>query len=426
MSDNAPFRIPNPESRIPAGASRSPRIALIAGEASGDLLGAELAESLRARLPSVELVGVCGEAMRAAGVQAWYDCERLSVMGLVEVLKHLPALLRFRRELRERLLAYQPDLVVGIDAPDFNLGLERWLKQRGVKTAHYVSPSVWAWREKRAAKIGRSADRVLCLFPMEPAIYQRHAVDARFVGHPTASRVDMEPDAAAKRRALLLEPGQSLLGVLPGSRSSEVRRLAPVFLQATALFLRRRPDWQVALPLARPGLRPLIEQALNAIETEAAQAKADPTQPSLNDLSRLRRALMLTEGRSLDVMQASDLLLLASGTAALEAMLAKVPMVVGYRIAALTHWIVKRLGLLKVDRYSLPNVLDGGDLVPECMQSDCNAVKLDQALEDWLNSVQRRDHFAQRSRQLHASLLPPTQHAAADALLDLLPTQAAE
>ena len=418
--------ITNHQSPITGGAERRLRIALIAGEASGDLLGAELAQSLRARFPSVELVGVCGEAMRDAGVQAWYDCERLSVMGLVEVLKHLPALLRFRRELRERLLAHQPDLVVGIDAPDFNLGLERWLKLRGIKTVHYVSPSVWAWREKRAAKIGRSADRVLCLFPMEPAIYRQHAVDARFVGHPTASRLDMEPDTATNRRALLLDPGHSLLGVLPGSRGSEVRRLAPVFLQATALFLRRHPDWKVALPLARPGLRPLIEQALASIETQAAQAKADPAQPSLDDLSRLRRALLLTEGRSLEVMQASDLLLLASGTAALEAMLAKVPMVVGYRIAALTHWIVKRLGLLKVDRYSLPNVLDGGDLVPECMQQDCTAENLDRALEGWLSSVQRRDHFARRSRQLHASLLPPTKHAAADALLDLLPTQAAE
>ena len=197
MSDNPLSRIPNPESRIPASTKR--RIALIAGEASGDLLGADLARDLLSRDPSVELVGVCGEAMRRAGVTAWYDCERLSVMGLVEVLKHLPDLLSLRRELRQRLLQWQPDLVVGIDAPDFNLGLERWLKRRGLRTVHYVSPSVWAWREKRAAKIGQSADRVLCLFPMEPPIYQRYQVDARFVGHPTAQAIAMTRDVAAER-----------------------------------------------------------------------------------------------------------------------------------------------------------------------------------------------------------------------------------
>ncbi|MBD8527222.1 lipid-A-disaccharide synthase [Pseudoxanthomonas sp. CAU 1598] len=423
MSDNPLSRIPNPESRIPADAKRPRRIALIAGEASGDLLGAELARGLLSHHPSVELVGVCGEAMRRAGVSEWYDCERLSVMGLVEVLKHLPGLLRFRRELRQRLLAWAPDLVVGIDAPDFNLGLERWLKQRGIRTAHYVSPSVWAWREQRAAKIGQSADRVLCLFPMEPPIYQRYQVDARFVGHPTAQAIPLNPDVARERAALSIAQKAKVLAVLPGSRNSELRRLAPSFLSAAALFLRHHSDWQVALPLARPALASLIDRALTDLERGAAP---DPTvlseRLSLSDIAQLRRQLIITEGRSLSVMQASDLLLVASGTAALEGMLAKVPMVVGYRIAPLTHWIVKRLGLLKVDRYSLPNVLAGEDLVPECMQHDCTASRLCAELMAWLQASERRQHYRERSRELHQSLLPPSESAAAVALSDLLAT----
>ncbi|HET6434400.1 MAG TPA: lipid-A-disaccharide synthase, partial [Xanthomonadaceae bacterium] len=217
------------------------KFALVAGEASGDLLGAGLIEALRARFPNAEFAGIGGDAMRAAGMDTWFDASELAVMGLTEVLAHLPRLLRLRRALRERVLAWRPDAFVGIDAPDFNLGVERWLKQRGVRTVHYVSPSVWAWRQGRAAKIGRSADRVLCLFPMEPPIYARHGVDARFVGHPLADTMALEPDRAAARAQLGLPAEAPVLAVLPGSRLGEIARLGADFLQASALVAQEMP-----------------------------------------------------------------------------------------------------------------------------------------------------------------------------------------
>jgi lipid-A-disaccharide synthase len=208
------------------------RIALVAGEASGDLLGAGLVLELRKRFPTAEFAGVGGPRMREAGLDAWHDCSELAVMGLAEVLRHLPRVLRLRRALRQRLLAWQPDVFIGIDAPDFNLGLERALKRAGLRTVHYVSPSVWAWREGRAAKIGRSADLVLCLFPIEPPIYARHGIDARFVGHPLADQFALHPDSGAARRQLGLPADAPVLALLPGSRLGEIRRLLPTFLEA--------------------------------------------------------------------------------------------------------------------------------------------------------------------------------------------------
>ncbi|HZV24345.1 MAG TPA: lipid-A-disaccharide synthase, partial [Luteimonas sp.] len=233
----------------------SPRIALVAGEASGDLLGAGLVDALRRRFPDAEFAGIGGDAMRAAGFDAWHDASELSVMGFSEVLSHLPRLLRLRRALRERMLAWKPDVFIGIDAPDFNLGVERWLKQHGVRTVHYVSPSVWAWRESRAAKIGDSADLVLCLFPMEPAIYARHGVDARFVGHPLADAMALEPDRTAAREALGLAPDAAVLAVLPGSRLGEIERLGAIFLQAAERVAKEIPDLHVVIPAATPACR---------------------------------------------------------------------------------------------------------------------------------------------------------------------------
>ena len=379
------------------------KIALIAGEASGDLLGAALVRDLKALHPDATFVGVAGPEMRGAGVEAWHDCEELAVMGLVEVLKHLPRLLRLRRTLRERLLAWQPDVVIGIDAPDFNLGLERWLKRRGLRTVHYVSPSVWAWREGRAAKIGASADRVLCLFPMEPAIYAKHGVDASFVGHPLAAMLPLRPDRDAARDALGLNRERPLLALLPGSRGSEIARLGPVFLDAVALLLPRMPGLRVLAPMANARCRERF-QALLA---------AHPASLTLHG------ALHLVDGRAREAMVASDAVLLASGTAALEAMLAKRPMVVGYRIAPLTHFIVKTFGMLKVERYSLPNVLAGEALVPERMQADCRAEVLaddiERLLREGLTPAQQ-----QRFEDLHEALRAPTPRAAADAVSTLL------
>lgn len=387
-----------------SGSTRiAPRIALIAGEASGDLLGGGLIEALRERFPQATFAGVGGERMRAAGMELWSDYAPLAVMGLAEVLRHLPRLLRFRRELVARLRDWRPDVFVGIDAPDFNLGVERRLKAAGIRTVHYVSPSVWAWREGRAKKIGRSADRVLCLFPMEPAIYARHGVDARFVGHPLADVFPDEPDRAAARAALGLPPDARVLAVLPGSRLGEIQRLAPVFLDAAQRLQRERPGLQVLVPAANAACR----QRLHALLVESRVPSPEPR---------------LLDGQAHDALVAADAVLLASGTAALEALLAKRPMVVGYRIAPLTHFLVKRLGLLKIARYSLPNVLAGGDIVPELMQADCTAENLARAAGRLLDDETARAAQRARFAAIHGALRAPggASRAAADAIAGLL------
>jgi lipid-A-disaccharide synthase len=345
------------------------RIALIAGEASGDLLGEGLVRALRERWPDAELKGIGGPRMVAAGFDSWFAMERLSVMGLVEVLKHLPGLLRLRRELVARLVAWRPDVVVGIDAPDFNLGVERRVKAHGIRTVHYVSPSVWAWREGRAAKLGASADLVLCLFPMEPPIYERHGVAARFVGHPLADRFPDVPDRGAARDALGLPRDARVLALLPGSRAGEIARLGPVFLAACERLLARVPGLRIVAPMANARRHAQFRQLLDA--------------------SAARDAVTVLDGRPHESMVAADAVLLASGTAALEAMLAKRAMVVAYKLAPLTHWLVRTFGLMRIDRYSLPNVLAGETLVPELMQqaatpdaiADATAQALDPATE---------------------------------------------
>jgi lipid-A-disaccharide synthase len=380
------------------------RIALVAGEASGDLLGAGLIEQLRLRYPDAQFGGIGGEAMRAAGFDAWHEASELAVMGLAEVLRHLPRLLRLRSSLRKRVLAWKPDVFIGIDAPDFNLGLEQWLKQRGVPTVHYVSPSVWAWREKRAEKIGRSADLVLCLFPMEPEIYARHGVDARFVGHPLADAMSLDPDREAAREALGLDPARPLLALLPGSRVGEIERVGADFLAAAARVLAVVPDLQVVAPMANMQARSTFERVL----------KAHP------DATALSAALRTIIGHARTLMVASDVVLLASGTATLEAMLAKRPMVVGYRIAPLTHAIVKGMGMLKVDRYALPNVLAGDALVPELMQDDCMPDKLAKAVLHWLRDPAAVAALQPRFRELHVQLRRDASARAADAIAELV------
>ena len=387
------------------------RIALVAGEASGDLLGAGLVEQLRRRWPNAHFVGIGGDAMRAAGTETWFDASELAVMGLSEVLRHLPRLLLLRRELRQRLLDWQPDVFIGIDAPDFNLGVERWLKQRrgtnGLpRTVHYVSPSVWAWREKRAEKIGLSADRVLCLFPMEPPIYQRHGVDARFVGHPLADAMPLEPDRAAAREELRLDPARPLLAVLPGSRVGEIERLAGDFLAAAARVLAAEPALQVVAPMANRHARAAFERVLG----------------NHPDAATLQPALHVIDGNARTLMIASDVILLASGTATLEAMLAKRPMVVGYRVAGLTYRMVKGLGMLKVDHYALPNVLAGEPLVPELMQHDCTPDRLAEAVLRWLRDPVAVARLVPRFLALHQALRQDASVQAANAVIQLLET----
>ncbi len=378
------------------------RIALVAGEASGDLLGAGLIEALKRRFPDAEFAGVAGPKMRAAGMQAWEDSEALSVMGLAEVLRHLPRLLRLRSSLRKRLLAWKPDVFIGIDAPDFNLGLERALKQAGIRTVHYVSPSVWAWREGRAAKLGQSADLVLCLFPMEPPIYARHGVAARFVGHPLAEAFAEYPDQAAARTALQVPLQSKVLALLPGSRRSEIRRLLPTFLEAARQLASEVPDLQVLVPAANA----------RCLEQIAEHLKADPV-----------AGLRLIDGQAHEAMVASDAVLLASGTAALEAMLAKRPMVVGYRISSLTFRLVMGLGLMNSNRYSLPNVLANEPIVPELMQQDCTPENILSALLPSFLHPDPDSSLASRFLAIHQRLRGPeggASRAAAEAIAELI------
>lgn len=378
------------------------RIALVAGEASGDLLGADLLRELRQRHPDAEFAGVGGPAMRAAGMHCWHDCGELAVMGLVEVLQHLPRLMRLRADVRARVLAWKPDVFVGIDAPDFNLGLEAKLKSAGLRTVHYVSPSVWAWREGRARKLGRSADRVLCLFPMEPPIYARHGVDARFVGHPLADAIALHPDRGAARVPLGLPAGARVLALLPGSRLGEIRRLLPDFLGAAALLMQGMPDLQVVIPAANAACRQVIEDLL---------ASPDASLPA--------SSVTVLDGQAQAAMIASDVVLLASGTAALEALLAKRPMVVGYRISALTYRLVMGLGLMKVNRYSLPNVLANEPIVPELMQDDCTAEKLAAAVQAWFDDVEAVLGLQARYLAIHQKLRQGASARAAEAILEL-------
>ena len=374
------------------------KFAIIAGETSGDALGAGLVAALRERFPGAEFAGACGPAMRDAGVEAWADADELAVMGFAEVLSHLPRLLRLRKALRERILAWKPDAFIGIDAPDFNLGLERWLKRRGLRTVHYVSPSVWAWRESRAAKLGASADRVLCLFPMEPPIYARHGVDAVFVGHPLADAIPLDPDRAAARAAFGIAVHDPVLALLPGSRLGEIERMLPVFLESAVGVAAEFPELKVLVPAANTACREAIERIAVGVPI----------------------ALQVLDGDAQKAMIAGDVVLLASGTAALEAMLCKRPMVIGHRIAPLTHAIVRKLGLLKSRFVSLPNVLAGEALVPELLQDDCTAPKLRDAVLAWLRDPEAAIALRPRFRALHESLRRDASARAADAVAELI------
>ncbi len=376
------------------------RIALIAGETSGDQLGGALIDALRLRFPDAEFAGIGGPEMAAAGLDAWHRADALAVMGLVEVLRHLPRLLRLRRNLRQRLLHWRPDVFIGIDAPDFNLGLERKLRRAGVRTVHYVSPSVWAWREQRAAKIGESADRVLCLFPMEPAIYARHGVDARFVGHPLADRFALAPDREAARRELGIAADAKMLALLPGSRLSEIQRLAEPFIGAAMACRQSVPELVLIAPMASAACRSQFEQ----------QLKIQSGTTSVHSL----------DGQSHLAMIAADVVLVASGTAALEVMLAKRPMIVAYKIAPLSYWIVRTFGLLKSPVVSLPNFLAGTRIVPELLQSECRADKLTAALLPLLQDAAAGKAQTTAFEKLHLQLRGGGAESAASAVAELI------
>ena len=378
--------------------TRPLKIALVAGEASGDLLGAGLIAALRERYPDADFAGIGGPRMVAAGLDAWWPAERLAVMGLFEVLKHLPSLLSLRRALVRRLIEWRPDVYVGVDAPDFNLGVERRLKRSGIRTVHYVSPSIWAWRERRAERIGRSADRVLCLFPMEPPIYARHGVDARFVGHPLADLMPLEPDRAAARMALGVQGDAPVLALLPGSRLGEIERLGPLFIGAAARIGAQLPGLRVLAPMATPACRALFERQLASCGQ--------------------RSSIELLDGRAHEAMVAADVVLLASGTAALEAMLAKRPMVVAYRIAPLTAWLLRTFKVMRTGLFALPNVLAGEAVVPELMQEQARPEALAEAVLRWFAEPACRTAIESRFHALHLELRRGADRQAAAAVAE--------
>ena len=376
------------------------RVAIVAGETSGDQLGAALIGALRERCSDLLVRGVCGPLMQALGCEPLAAASELSVMGLAEVLAHLPRLLRLRRRLRREFSAWRPDVFIGIDAPEFNLGLAAKLHAAGIKTAQYVSPQVWAWRQHRVAHIARSCDLVLCVLPFEPAFYARHAVRAEFVGHPLADQIELDVDRGAARDALGLDAEAIVVALLPGSRSAEVARLGPDFLAAACLLAKRWPAAQFIAPVAAPALRSLLEQQL--------QRLAMPP-------GRLR----LLDGQARVALQAADVALVASGTASLEALLCACPMVVAYRLSPVTAFMLRILRMVRLPYFSLPNLLAGERLVPEFLQEQVSPAPLAAAVQGQWEDAPRRALLAARFRTIHQTLRQGGAARAAEAVLEL-------
>jgi lipid-A-disaccharide synthase len=371
-------------------------IGFVAGEASGDLLAAPLITALRARLPEAQCAGIAGDRMVEAGATAWWHVRELSVRGYVEVLRELPRLLQLRAALRSRLLAGRPAVVVGVDSPDFNLRLEMQLRAAGVPTVHYVSPSIWAWRPKRIEKVRRAADRVLLVFPFEQRIYDEAGIAATYVGHPLASIIPSQADAAAARARLGLAGEAPVIALLPGSRRAEVQYIGPAFVEAAVLMLRREPRLRFALPVAEPRLREFLAPALAAAGAAAER-------------------ITLFDGRSHDCLEAADGVLVASGTATLETALFGKPMVIAYRMPAASYWIMRRMGSLTF--VGLPNILAGEALVPELLQHDATPARLGDALLGMLDDGARCERLRERFAAMHETLKRDTPRLAAEAIM---------
>ena len=375
----------------------TPRAALVAGEASGDLLAGLLLQGMRQRWPTLESGGIGGPQMAGHGFQPWWPYEKLAVRGYAEVLRHYREIVGIRDALRKRLLKERPDVFIGVDAPDFNLGLEEDLRKGGVKTVHFVCPSIWAWRMGRVEKLQRACDHVLCIFPFEPELLARHGVAATYVGHPLANVIPMDPDQAAARAALGLPAQGEVIALLPGSRASEIEAMTARFLAAAALLQKSRPNASFVIP-AMPALQSRIR--------EIAQSGPSP------------RHLTIVTGQSHPVLAACDVALVASGTATLEAALFKRPMVISYH----THWVT--YALMKPRQLQpwvgLPNILCGDLVVPELLQSNAKPESLSGALADWLHSPARMAAVQEKFRDLHARLRRDTATLATDAIEKVL------
>ncbi|WP_122596324.1 lipid-A-disaccharide synthase [Pseudomonas viridiflava] len=369
------------------------RIALVAGEAPGDILGSGLMRAIKARHPDAEFIGVGGPLMEAQGMQSYFPMERLSVMGLVEVLGRLRELLARRKLLVQTLIDEKPDVFIGIDAPDFTLNIELQLRRAGIKTVHYVSPSVWAWRQKRVLKIREGCDLMLTLLPFEARFYEEKGVPVRFVGHPLADTIPLESDRAAARGELGLAGDVPVVALMPGSRGGEVGRLGTLFFEAAERLLAQRPTLRFVLPCASPQRRTQIEELLKG-----------------RDLP-----ITLLDGRSHTALAACNAVLIASGTATLEALLYKRPMVVAYRMAPVTFWILKRL--VKSPYVSLPNLLAQRLLVPELLQDAATPEALAETLLPLIDEGQAQ---TQGFDEIHRTLRRDASNQAADAVLSLL------
>ncbi|OTQ81379.1 lipid-A-disaccharide synthase [Gilliamella apis] len=371
-------------------------IALVAGETSGDILGAGLIRTLKKHHPNIKFVGIAGPLMQAEGCQAWYEMDELSVMGIVEVLGRLRRILAIRRDITKRLIDLKPDIFIGIDAPDFNLALEGKLKQAGIKTIHYVSPSVWAWKQKRVFKIKRNTNLILAFLPFEKAFYDKFDVPCRFIGHKMADDIPLEPDQTAMRQQLGIPVDCQCLALLPGSRHAEVTLLSEPFLKAAQLLRDKFPDLHIVVPLVNSKRRAEFEQ----IKAEIA--------PELK--------LQLLDGHAREAMIASNAAILASGTVALECMLAKCPMVVGYKMKAFTFWLAKKL--IKTPYVSLPNILAGKEIVPELLQHDCTPENIANHVLPFLESD--NTELKATFLALHKQIRCNADEQAAQAVLDVL------
>ena len=388
---------------LPPTSTRSPlRIGLVAGEASGDILGSGLIEALQQRYPDALFEGIGGPRMCKLGFNSLFPMERLSVMGLVEVLGRLPELFRIRKQLLLHFQKNPPDLFVGIDSPDFTIGIELRLRRQGIRTAHYVSPSVWAWRQNRIFKIAKAVDLMLTLLPFEAKFYEEHSVPVQFVGHPLAEMIALSPDQQAAREELNLPQNKTVVAVLPGSRGGEVSMLAPVFAETIAWLHRKKKDIEFVIPAANSARRKQIEDIL----TEKLSSDWQKNLP-----------VRLIDGCSREAMIASDAILIASGTATLEAMLSKRPMVVAYKLAPFTYWIMRLL--IKVKYISLPNLLADDLLVPELIQNQVTVTNLGKAVLEQL-VPERRAALLDKFTEIHKTIKQNANQVAADALVKVI------
>ena len=359
------------------------KIIMVAGEASGDLLGARLLRELMLIHPGLLAKGIGGEHMQALGFESWYPLEHLSVRGYVEVFKSLPRLLNIRRKLFKRILLEAPDIVIGIDAPDFNLSLEQRLRARGIKTVQYVSPAIWAWRPERTKKIKRSVDRVLSIFPMEKEIFKREGVPCSYIGHPLADDIEMEPNISHAKTDVGLPPNVLSIALLPGSRDAEIEQLLGLMLDVAQRLLRENSNVRFFVPVISAEHRSRVFAALESIEI-------------------LKGRITVTIGNAKTVLIASDAAVVASGTATLEAALCKCPMVVVYKVPWLTEILMKRKAITKF--ISLPNLLLGENVVTELIQSDANADNVVSIVRKLLTDKHLRDRVISRYRELHVDL----------------------